>query len=361
MLNCRRAERAFTLVELLVVITIIGILIALLLPAVQAVREAARMLQCQNNLKQVTLAALNHEHVNHWLPTGGWGWNWVGDPSSGFGKGQPGGFFYNCLPYLEQQPLHDLQLTATSAADKLNKAALMCQVPLSGLTCPTRRRCQVFPIDTTYFVYVQPANYPTTMKLWFRADYAANGGSVYATGWDSGPGSWAAAANPDPVTQAPFFDPRQLATTNGIVTQRSQVKITDITDGTSSTYMAGEKYMDPDYYVIGSLGNGFDNGDDQCAMTGDDDDICRWTSATVFNGSFTPPKTLALWAPMQDTPGYISGVVGVPDWFGSVHLTGFNMSFCDGSVKKMNYSIDKLVHCYLGSRNDGCTIDAKQW
>ena len=277
----RRPLHGFTLVELLVVITIIGILIALLLPAVQAAREAARMLQCQNNLKQISLAALDHEHINGWLPTGGWGWRWVGDPDSGFGRGQPAGLFYNVLPYMEQQVLHDLQSGYTPLGAQQQAAALqMCQTPLAAFCCPTRRPAIVYPqrpherergdgecADAGQCLQRRGGLFPRRLRRRRR-----NRGHRVG----DGPNDWNNAANwaSKPEGTAPatgcFWD---MHTTNGIVAQRSRVKMADITDGTTNTYLVGEKSLCPDHYFDGNT-----IGDNQTVYSGDDWDIARWAA-----------------------------------------------------------------------------------
>ena len=185
-------RRGFTLVELLVVIAIIGILIALLLPAVQAAREAARRIQCQNNLKQLALSFQVHHDAQKQFPSSGWGWRWQGESDRGFGKGQPGGWAFNILPYIEQSALRDLTkgLQGTALDNAIKQTG---SVPIAGFACPSRRRPLTYPLvrngDLAINCKSCPANGTCSLA---RSDYAANSGSFNA-GEQDGPGSYTAA------------------------------------------------------------------------------------------------------------------------------------------------------------------------
>ena len=170
-------SRAFTLVELLVVVTIIGILAALLLPAVQVAREAARIGQCRNNLKQLALGCLQHESATGRFPTDGWGDGWTGDADLGTDRRQPGGWIFNVLPYIEQQAVHDLGAGLPADA-KYAANLLRLSIPLRLLYCPTRRNAAPYPWG---FAWLQPANASAVPTMVCKNDYAANGGDAVAT------------------------------------------------------------------------------------------------------------------------------------------------------------------------------------
>lgn len=294
----------FTLVELLVVITIIGILISLLLPAVQSAREAARRSQCSNNLKQLGLACLTHEQARGFFPAGGWGGEpvQVGDPDLGTGRTQPGGWVFVVLPYMEQQSLHDLG-AGLSAAAKKPVFAKRESTPLAGVICPSRRACTTRPF---YWTSHQASNADTLTSV-AKGDYAANSG--------------------DDVT------PEGTDICTGVCYRRSETRTADISDGLSNTYLVGEKSLNPDSYETGASG-----GDDDTMYYGGNCDSLRVT----YSGYTLGP----------DQPGSDNS-----QQFGSAHASGFSMTLCDGSVRSISYSINADIHGYLGNRKDGKAID----
>ena len=317
----RRAEHVgFTLVELLVVIAIIAMLVTLLLPAVQSAREAARRTQCINQLKQIGLGSLNHESAHGFLPSGGWGFGYIGDPDRGYGAAQPGGWMYNILSFIEHQNLRDIGKGLPTKDKELQLGLQLATTPVTFFNCPSRRDAIARKFN----------NYDPWINAWTsrlgktaRGDYVFNGGSgpdgarYGPPSYEAGDGDYA-------------WDTSTSPANNGVCFQRSILSLRRIEDGTSKTYLGGEKYLMPGHYESGESW-----GDDASYYTGVDHDNLRWAGDL----------------PARDQQG-----LHAPMIYGSAHPAGFQMVMVDGSVSSISFGVERLVHRAGANRRDGAVI-----
>jgi prepilin-type N-terminal cleavage/methylation domain-containing protein/prepilin-type processing-associated H-X9-DG protein len=282
--------QGFTLIELLVVIAIIAILMGLLLPAVQASREAGRRVSCQNNLKQFGLAFQGHHDQHGFLPSGGWDWYTPPSYSDGvplIGADQEGGWGFQILPFMEAGNVW----AGGQAKTDFDRALVAIATPNSAFYCPSRRA----PTTVTY-------SEPTWQGIsYLNEQTATHGLSDYAASNDKG---------------------------TGVVRRYDPLRLADVTDGTSNTLLIGDKRLN-----LAQLGQ-HPKDDNEGYTAGFDQDTVRRTDL--------PPA-----------PDHRGSEPTGENRFGSSHPGGINAVFVDGSVHFIKFSINPQVFDSLGKRGDG--------
>lgn len=291
-------KSGFTLVELLVVIAIIGVLMGLLLPAVQNAREAARQMQCTNNMRQLGTAVQAHNANNQGrFPSGGHGYPYIGDRERGTGSDQRGGWTYNVLPFLELATLHQADISTRVST------------PVSFFYCPSCRPAQNYPSRAREVI--SDSEQSTGPSMMPKSDYAANRGAVGNV-------------------EGTYDD----ATAGGLIFKESMVYEKDVADGMSNTILVGERSLNLSFASITNppLGD-----DDDCFLGGQNYDTLRcYANGQLYQSRIGASNANA---------------------FGSVHLGFVGFMFADGHCQPVSYSVTSEVLRRLLHREDGQLVD----
>ena len=343
-------RRGFTLVELLVVIAIIGILVALLLPAVQAAREAARRMSCGNNLKQLALACHNYSDTYKSLP-------WNNDLGNSTAPGNPQNrwnqlsWIVTVLPYIEQSPLQDKiyqqgpTLGGYNVRENLNNMpANLRESVIPSIICPSNDQEAIRGGQRSG--YRHPGGVTAA-----GTDYSGNMGHIWG-GWKdcgavpdfntSAPPTFTAMFTKGANPGTPWVNGESLGEQvriNGVFRYHGSVRLRDISDGTANTLLAFE-----DMHWRG--GNNTSVPHDR----GHTDD-CAWISGfgainTIRNPINNKRKNWLQGAGDRRCHGWSSN-----------HPGGAQGALCDGSVRLVAETIDHLPRYALGVRNDGIPFE----
>ena len=353
---------AFTLVELLVVIAIIGMLVAMLLPAVQAARESARRMSCTNHIKQIVLSVHNFESTNGSMPVG-----LYSAPQGGSANDEGFGFMAMILPYLEQSALHDkldagrawaewqAEYNRLDRSGKDSKLSIFRQhfTDNGGVAGPNGTPVPVYPGGDTVISFFKcptstlpaiapssfsvpgfgSANLPAEIVGYATSDYKGCGGS----------------------DGFPFGTPEARDTReNGVLHKWSEtngpITFSAITDGLSNTLMIGESsYAGVEALANNSNFNGVENWPTWIGAQLNDEQV-------RINGRVVSPINLDFgkrhWF-VEDSRG--RNAVNNDNAY-SEHPGGANFGYCDGAVRFITENISAEIYSNLHGRNDGGSV-----
>lgn len=369
-----KSQSAFTLVELLVVIAIIGVLVALLLPAVQAAREAARRTSCTNQLRQMGLALQNHIDARKVFPTGGSRWNpklrnFVSGGTNNPGVANRGekqglGWAFQILPYLEQNAIHGLTsepqlinavvplyycpsrrspgVTTTSPSVGAPTAALMDYAAAHPMT----RRCPDNGSDLRYDInQLNPFRGAASYNIAVQSYWCTRSGPpMDNTVYDG------------VIVRSLYEDTEDATATSPAKLERKAggvkpVKPANITDGLSNTLVLSEKLVRSDMAENNTTPSGQVSWSDDRGWTdGWDPDTIRFTG-------FPPLSDSDGFCFDSRTSRYCSGQGSEVFYFGSSHPGGVNAAFADGSVHSISFDIEPFIFNGLATRNGEEIID----